>query len=227
MPFDTMGTGIFCSVEWSPNSRFIYTATRTKLHQIDTRENNLDDGIILIDTYDGTHNPFANSFFLMAQGPDCRIYMCSTSGNKTYHIINNPNEKGLACDFAQNGLVLPYEAGFGSMPNFPRFRVDEEDKCDSTIVSIFGDYVWYRRDLKIWPIPSSGLFNIELPDVDKGKLVVTDIYGRVVQKNEVTKDHQEIKINITHLPTGRYNIEVYPDRNKKRVFYGTQVIKTK
>lgn len=155
VPFDTMGYGIFCSVEWSPNSRFIYTASRDKLHQIDTWEEDLQDGIVLIDTYDGTRNPFANTFFLMAQGPDCRIYMCSTSGNKTYHVINKPNEKGLACDFAQNGLVLPYEAGSGSMPNFPRWRVDEEDKCDSTIVSIFGDYVWYRRDLKVYPNPSS------------------------------------------------------------------------
>ncbi|HHH52551.1 MAG TPA: hypothetical protein ENK91_02750, partial [Bacteroidetes bacterium] len=176
VPFDTTGEGIFCSVEWSPNSRFVYTATKTKLHQIDTWEEDLQDGVRLIDVYDGTRNPFANTFFLMALGPDCRIYMCSISGNKTYHVINHPDRLGKDCDFVQNGIVLPVYAGAGSMPNFPRFRVDEADKCVSTIVSVFGDYVYYRRDLTVYPNPSSGIFNVKIPDrLGKGKLVVTDI----------------------------------------------------
>jgi len=216
----------FSSVEWSPNSRFIYTASRNDLHQIDTWEENLQDGIVLIDTYDGTRNPFANTFFLMALGPDCRIYMCSTSGNKTYHVINKPDEKGLACDFAQNGLVLPYEAGFGSMPNFPRFRVDEENKCDSTIVSIFGDYVWYRRDLEVFPNPSKGIYNIKLPDgFSSGKMVVTDINGQVLYKQDINNIFWKKRIDISNFPNGRYNIEVYPDEKIKRLFYGVQVVK--
>ncbi|MBK9737156.1 MAG: hypothetical protein IPO92_20265, partial [Saprospiraceae bacterium] len=35
-PIDTSGQGIYCSLEWSPNSRFIYTTTEIYLHQIDT-----------------------------------------------------------------------------------------------------------------------------------------------------------------------------------------------
>lgn len=216
----------FSSVEWSPNSRFIYTASRDELHQIDTWEDELQDEVRLIDVYDGTQNPFRNTFFLMAQGPDCRIYMCSTSGNQTYHVINKPNEKGLACDFAQNGLVLPYEAGFGSMPNFPRWRVDEEDKCDSTIVSVFGDYVWYRRDLEVYPNPSSGIFNVKMPDgFAGGVMVVTDINGQILYQENISGILQEKQINISNMPTGRYNVEVYLDRNVDRVFYGVQVVK--
>jgi hypothetical protein len=226
--FDTTGQSIFCSVEWSPNSRFVYTATKTKLHQIDTHEENLQDGIRLIGTYDGTKNPFSNTFFLMAQGPDCRIYMCSTNGNRTYHVINKPDELGAACDFVQNGIVLPYSAGRGSMPNFPRFRVDEAEKCDPTIVSVFGDYVWYRRDIKVWPNPSSGVFNIELPDVGAGKLVVTNINGQVLFEKDVSNIINDERIDITKYPAGRYNIEFYPEsKSKERVFYGGQVVKVK
>ncbi|HHH52550.1 MAG TPA: T9SS type A sorting domain-containing protein [Bacteroidetes bacterium] len=226
VPFDTTGIGIYCSVEWSPNSRFVYTATETKLHQIDTWEEDLQDGVRLIDIYDGTRNPFPNTFFLMAQGPDCRIYMCSTSGNKTYHVINHPNRLGKDCDFVQNGIVLPYEAGFGSMPNFPRFRVDEADKCDSTIVSVFGDYVYYRRDLTVYPNPSSGIFNVKIPDrLGKGKLVVTDIQGQIIYKKSISGILPGQRINITGMPTGRYNIDVYPDKNPKRIVYGVQVVK--
>ena len=66
----------FNSVEWSPNSRFIYTASRLNLHQIDTWEENLQDGVRLIGEYDGNQNPFYNTFFLMAQGPTAE-YICA------------------------------------------------------------------------------------------------------------------------------------------------------
>ncbi len=225
VPFDTTGQAIFCSVEWSPNSRFVYTATKTKLHQIDTWEENLQDGVRLIGVYDGTLNPFPNTFFLMAQGPDCRIYMCSGSGNRTYHVINKPDELGAACDFLQNGIHLPYSAGRGSMPNFPRFRVDEVEKCDPTIVSVFGDYVWYRRDIKLWPNPSSGIFNIELPDVGAGKIVVSNINGQVLYERDVSNIIKDERIDITKYPDGRYNVEFWPERMEKdRVFYGAQVV---
>ena len=228
VPFDTTGQAIFCSVEWSPNSRYVYTATKTKLHQIDTWEENLQDGVRLIGVYDGTQNPFPNTFFLMAQGPDCRIYMCSGSGNRTYHVINRPDELGAACNFVQNGIVLPYSAGVASMPNFPRFRVDEVEKCDPTIVSVFGDYVWYRRDIKVWPNPSSGLFNIELPDVGEGKLVVSNINGQVLYERDVSNIIKDERIDISGYPAGRYNVEFWSEsKSKERVFYGTQVVKVK
>ena len=186
----------------------------------------------LIGTYDGTKNPFANTFFLMALAPDCKIYMCSTNGNETYHVINKPDELGTACDFVQNGIKMPYYDG-GSMPNFPRFRVDEEEKCDPTIVSVFGDYVWYRRDLKLWPNPSSGIFNIELPDVGAGKIVITNINGQVLLEKDVSNIIPEVNINISNFPGGRYNVEFWPQKNiglkfqtsnSERVFYGGQVV---
>ena len=104
---DVLGSpapAIFTSIEWSSNSRFIYSANRTELYQIDTEELILENGNELIGTYDGTQNPFPNTFFLMALAPNCKIYICSTSGNQTYHVINDTNQKGVDCYFVQNGL---------------------------------------------------------------------------------------------------------------------------
>jgi len=129
----------FASVEWSPNSRFAYVTNRDSLHQIDTWEEDIQtDGIRLIDIYNGTLDPFPTNFFVMALAPDCKIYMCSTNGSGSYHVINQPNELGAACNFIQNGIKLPVHAGSGDLPLHPRWRVDEEEKCDPTITSIFG-----------------------------------------------------------------------------------------
>jgi hypothetical protein len=225
VPIDTSGSGIFCSVEWSPNSRFIYTATEIYLHQIDTWEVDPDKAITHIDTYNGTLDPFQSRFDLLAQAPDCKIYVTPGSSSNSLHVINKPNELGKACDFVQNGIKLPYPNG-GGFPNFPRFRVDEVDKCDPTISSIFGEMVYYRRDLHVYPNPSSGIYYITPPEhLHTSTLVVTDIHGIIHHQMEVDPDQWPDYIDISDLPAGSYNIEIYPLDNKARIFYGRQVVK--
>jgi len=181
---------IFSSVEWSSNSRFIYTATKRELHQIDTWETDIEeDGIRLIDTYNGTQDPFSTT------------------------VINSPDQLGTDCDFVQNGIQLPHTAGGGSMPNFPRFRVDEEEKCDPTIVSVFGDAVFYRRDLVVYPSPSTGLFTIDLPE------------GFILRDEPIDRLSFEGEVQLYDLPVGIYNIEIYPSENAERIFYSKQVVK--
>ena len=217
----------FCSVEWSSNSRFIYTASREELHQIDTWEANIEqDGIRLIDVYNGTQDPFSTAFFLMAQAPDCKIYMCSTNGAGSYHVINSPDQLGVDCDFVQNGIVLPNYSSRGSMPNFPRFRVDEEDKCDPTIVSVFGNDVYYRRDLIVYPSPSTGLYTIDLPLAFRtGRLIVTNINAQILKDVEIDYLSFDRQLCLDDQPEGVYNIEIYPSDNTEQIFYSKQVIK--
>ena len=218
---------VFGSVEWSSNSRFVYTAAQLELYQVDTWEEDIqENGVRLIDVWDGLQDPLSTTFFLMALAPDCRIYMCSTSGVNSYHVINHPDELGVDCDFVQHGIQLPETSFFGSMPNFPRFRVDEEEKCDPTIVSVFGDAVYYRRDLEVYPSPSSGRYTIEIPEgLISATLVVTDIYAQVLRQIDISGDTYRQSIDIQDLPNGIYNIEIYPINNKERIFYSKQVVK--
>lgn len=224
VPIDTSGIGIFCSVEWSPNSRFIYTATADYLHQIDTWEEDDSKAIQLIDLYNGTFDPFRTSFFLMVLGPDCKIYMTPANGSYSIHVINHPNELGKACDFVQNGIKLP-NANAGGLPNFPRLRVDEEEKCDPTISSIFGETVYYRRDLKVYPNPSTAVITVEIPNqIGRANLVVTDISGKIWMKQAIQNTTIEA-MDLSSLPSGHYNVEIYPVDNKERIFYSRQVVK--
>jgi hypothetical protein len=225
VPVDTSGIAIFCSVEWSPNSRFIYTATSNYLHQIDTWETDHSKAIQLIDTYNGTLDPFRTSFFLMVLGPDCRIYLTPVDGSRSIHVMNNPNELGKACNFVQNGIKLPNDNS-GSLPNFPRLRVDEVDKCDPTISSVFGEAVYYRRDLVVYPNPTSDMITVRVPDhIGRAHLAVTDIHGKILLQQEIHHTDIEPQIDLSSLPSGHYNVEIYPAENIERIFYSRQVVK--
>jgi len=214
----------FGSVEWSPNSRFMYVAVRDSLFQVDSWEENMNNGVRLIDVYDGTLNPFPTTFYIGTLAPDCKIYICSTSGNKSYHIIHRPDELGSACNFVQNGLKLPQSAGSANLPLFPRFRVDEEEKCDPTITSVFGDDVYYRRDLNIYPNPSQGDIHIDLPPQwTSGTLAILNVHGQLIRSVENIQGSNTISLNLSHLKSGSFFIELYPDNKAERIFYSTPV----
>ncbi|MBK8820187.1 MAG: T9SS type A sorting domain-containing protein [Saprospiraceae bacterium] len=225
-PPDSIDRGIilFSSVEWSPNSRFIYCSSSVDLYQVDTWENNIHNGVRYIDSYNGTLDPFSTRLFLMAQGPDCKIYMTPKNGSYSLHVINKPDELGKACDFVQNAIKLP-NSNSGTLPNFPRFRVDEDKKCDPTITSLFGETVYYRREIEVFPNPSNGVFQIKIPEVHRsGTFIVSNTEGKILVQKQVNWSVLE-EIDISTFPSGRYNIEFYPDDQHEKIYYGKQVIK--
>ena len=214
----------FGSVEWSPNSRFIYCSSGVDLFQVDTWEEDIQDGVRFIDTYNGAMDPFQSRLYLMVQAPDCKIYMTPGSGSYSLHVINEPDKLGTDCDFVQGAIKLPNSNG-GGLPNFPRFRVDEEEKCDPTISSIFGQAVYYRRDLKAFPNPTSGPLTLEMPDgFTKGTLEIVDMRAGTVHRQKIDHPQERVSLDIGHLPAGVYHIELYPEENSERVFYGARVV---
>ena len=215
----------FSSLEWSPDSRFLYIASVDVLYQVDTWEDNLEDGLVLIDTWNGVQDPFSTTFLLMASAPDCKIYMCSGSSTNTYHVISKPNEKGTACDFVQQGIRLPFVSATATMPNFPRFRVDEEDKCDPTITSIFGDQVYYRRDMTVYPNPVRDVLTVEIPEGKKGRIVVFDMQGQLVWNGDGHGYQDEVRVDLSGLVVGTYSVEFLPEENKERLVFTAQIVK--
>ena len=138
------------------------------------------------------------------------------------HVIHKPDEPGLACDFVEQGLQLPATTAIGSFPNFPRFRVDEEDKCDPSIVSIVGEAVWWRRDLIAYPSPASGYVTVELPEGQRGQLYVMNMEGQIVLRQSEVSTAQ--RLDVSALPAGIYSVEFLPDRNEDRVVYTKRVV---
>ncbi len=213
----------FASVEWSSDSRFIYTASSEHIHQVDTWEADIQDGVRRVATYNGGMDPLRTKFFSMILGPDCRIYIAPTNGTNSYHVIHKPNELGEACKVVQNGVKLPALAGAGGMPNFPRYRVDEADKCDPDIVSAFGPDVLWRKDLTVFPVPTAGQITVELPEGKSGILKIISIAGEEVESYRMPSYERQFQTDLSGLPVGNYLIEFYPDDNKEREYWSRWV----
>ena len=224
LPWEDPGDydSVFATCEWSPNSRYLYLSEVTDLWQLDTEAEALEDGLVYIAEWQGGADRLQPSFGIAALGPDCRIYIRGKSSANSMHIIHKPDEPGLACDFVEQGIRLPATTSAGSFPNFPRFRVDEEDKCDPSIVSIVGETVWWRRDLTAYPSPASEYVTVELPEDTGGLLYMLDMQGQIVLRQSDARSQQ--RLDISGLPPGIYSVEFIPEQNEERVVYTRRVM---
>ena len=122
---------ILGDIEFSPNSNYLYICNEQSVFQIDLSQEDLSVSLTRIATYD--ENKSGGLFTFMALGPDCKIYIRQQGAFQfDFSSINNPNEMGLACDFRQGNVIMPYPPNLGDFPHFPRFRVDEDKPCCTT-----------------------------------------------------------------------------------------------
>ena len=210
----------FSGVAVSPNGRFVYISNRTQLVQVDLDSDDPSDQILLIDTYDGFIDPFPTNFSYMQIGPDCRIYMTSTNGVRSLHVINNPDEKGTACNFVQRGLQLKDTSNPASIPNHPVFRLDGDEVCDPTITKVFDIPVEVVYDLDIYPNPTSNAVTISFPDdLREGILYIRSWDGQLVDQQPFTYAGS-LQASLSEHDAGMYVIEVV---SKQRNFIGRVV----
>jgi hypothetical protein len=66
------------------------------------------------------------------------------------------------------------------------------------------------RELKVYPNPSSGVFNIVLPSSDnKVRLVVTDLGGKVIASQSFDEDHATlVRLELYNVVSGVYLLQV-------------------
>ncbi len=197
----------FTDIEYSASGQFLYITAIDSLWQVDLFADSIAQSVVLVDVWNGVQDPFNTDFILMQRGPDCKIYMCSTSGVKSYHVINQPDLKGPDCDFVQQGIKLPYWTSSGNMPNFPNFRIDEEDVCDPTIPFISSLSFEIEKDLKVFPNPAQELITIQFPNVVSGSLEVRNISGSLTNKRDISSI-STMDLDISALEVGMYLIQV-------------------
>jgi hypothetical protein len=199
----------------APNSRYVYTASPSKILQYDLQASDISTSNITVANWDGFRDstfvnigifPFPTTFRYHQLAPDGRIYISTGNGTKYLHTINNPNEAGLACNVAQHSILLP-GLNFRSIPNFPNFRLGAlaGSACDTLYNSITTQE--NSRQIKVFPNPTDGILNIEIPDYPNKQLLITDILGRI--EKTLSLQSETTNINISNLPNGIYYLNLY------------------
>jgi gliding motility-associated-like protein len=108
-------------VEFSPDSRFLYISYANVVVTPPPHIDQFDlSAYIDSATLEATRLTISSGFskinYGMQLGPDGKIYVTRAHTNYL-DIIHNPNERGIACDYKENGLFLNSGVAVGGLPN--------------------------------------------------------------------------------------------------------------
>ena len=204
---------IACGVAFSPNSRFLYVSTGVQLYQFDMWAKDVANSSILVGEYDGfLSGPFPTTYFLLELAANGKIYMNGTNGFRYFHVINNPDEKGTACNFENHGFELLTVHGW-SMHNFPNYRLFDfaDSPCDTLGINAPDGYEVTRRNrkLQVLPNPTDDMAKVEIPVCRHGRLCVYTVLGQLLKTYNEVDDKDSILIDTNYLPAGAYFVTLF------------------
>jgi hypothetical protein len=116
---------------YSADEKIYYTCSNNKLFQVYLDSINLYSSKKLVGIWDGSYAPFHTWFFGLKNGEDGKIYMNTYGNNNVLHVINSPNNVGVACNFVQKQLYFGYFNRYMdfSLPNTPNFSLGSIAPC--------------------------------------------------------------------------------------------------
>lgn len=217
LPFDRVNYRGGAAI--SPNSRYLYVATRTYIHQYGLSAEDIQSTKTEIAEWDGTMfpAPIRSYFSTMQLGPDCKIYCRTPGGGYAFHVIHEPDEPGEACRFEMNGLVFNRQAF--NIPNIPHYRTayGYDRYCDSVrAVTSLHPGINYELGYELWPNPAGEEmqvnFAVEIPP--GSRYIICDQLGREVLSGSLAVDQ---RIAVGRLTPGVYCFRVVWGRTGYRV----------
>ncbi len=73
------------------------------------------------------------------------------------------------------------------------------------------------KEMKVFPVPSSGIFIIQVPDWDIQQILTCDAMGRLIKREIQEGNVNEYHIDLHHVPSGVYVITLFTKTGKKYV----------
>jgi hypothetical protein len=81
--------------------------------------------------------------------------------------------------------------------------------------------------MTVYPNPVRDVLTLEIPEGQKGKIIVFDMQGQMVWSGDEDGYSGEVRIDLSSLAVGTYSVEFLPDDNKQRLVYTSQIVKVK
>ncbi len=196
---------------FSPNGRFLYVATVERVYQLDTWSPNMNASKVVVGILDGFADPITSNitaFWIMALGPDGKIYMSTGNSTPYLHVINNPDSMGIACDLCQHCIQLPALNAF-TMPNFPNYYLGAEvgSVCDSLTNSV-SELHKINSEISVYPNPAKDNATIKYLISKDALLIIINSLGEVVQEISLSAENQSTTIDLSKFKNGAYTCKV-------------------
>lgn len=213
---DTLQSGYIC---FSQNSRFIYIAEGSNLWQVDTDIDSLKNGIEKVAESDFKNNPntvFYTTYGMPTLGPDCRIYIGMYGAQPWINVINNPDEKGKACNVVSAKTKLPMWQ-WPAFPNMINYRLGTgQPTCDSNKIVLTADnfiIMPVNGPLLVYPNPFHDEFTVQLigENTKKRNINLIGIDGRIIAQYILPNGQNKLIINTNPLMSGLYFIRMISD----------------
>jgi len=194
----------------SPSGQYLYISAQKYLYQLDLFSDDIEASQIRVAEYDGYADPIATNFGRCIMGPDCKIYVFPGNDSRVIHIIHNPNEPGLACNFEQHALHTPTYHG-ATFPNLPDFRLGAigtpVSPCEGYTVPVREAWLPVLPALSVYPNPAHAYLNISAsaPLSAPARWVLYDLYGRALRSLVLAPGAgQQWQVSISDVPAGVY-----------------------
>ena len=189
-------------VAFSPNSRFLYVSSYDFIYQFDTWADDIAASRITVAEYEYQGQFIEENFWGMQLGPDCQLYVFCNSCD-VIHVIHNPDEPGLACNFEQAAVQLPWPI-FRSQPHFPNYRlgpVGNEGLPCSPVVSV-QETVLPTASMQLFPNPADQYIVLTSPTASDTWLLY-DSMGRLLKQARLQAATPK-QVDVSDLSAGLY-----------------------
>ncbi len=190
----------------SPNSRYLYISSQVWFYQYDLQAPDIAASQVLLGEYDGyasPNPPNATTFYNCRLAPDCKIYCNCYNGCDVLHVVNYPDEPGLACGFEQHGVQLASSNAL-SLPNFPNYRLGTgQPPCIPTATA---ELEKEKVSVTVYPNPTSEQVSIswQKPLVKPAVFHLIDPLGREVRREVLSAGQQQVEVGLVGVPPGLY-----------------------
>ena len=131
---------------------------------------------------------------------------CYFPENMYLGVINNPNVKGVGCNFNNFGFYLGGKRTYWGLPNNPDYELGalQGSGCD-TITNLAPELCCSNLLLKIFPNPANETITIKFNNKNVADYTVFDTHGRKAQQGKINDNNS---ISVKQLPQGMYFVFV-------------------
>lgn len=186
---------------FSPNGRFIYVSKFSAIYQYDTQDPDTNTCWYKVMDLDTTNPPF-QFYASLFPAPNGKVYIGNWGGvTKEMSVIENPNQKGAACNVCKRCAVFP--SYVSCMPDWPNYNLGPLTPCwpleeEETLP--------LQKNIVLYPNPTYGQINISylLKAGEQGLLEILDLSGRVVKQLTLKNQGNTLSTHLEGIALGVY-----------------------